>query len=47
MIDAKSKFFARVMILVLFVGLAFALGATILSTSNEGSLFADVAAVAE
>lgn len=47
MTDANSKVLSRVMILALFVGAAFAFGAMILSASHDGSLFADVAAVAE
>jgi hypothetical protein len=40
---ANSKTFSRLMILV-FVGLAFAVGAAMLMSSHDGALFADMAA---
>ena len=43
MTSAGSKTLSRVMILA-FVGLAFVLGATMLMSSHDGSLFADMSA---
>jgi hypothetical protein len=40
--NANSKTISRLMIIV-FVGLAFAFGAAMLMSSHDGSLFADMA----